>query len=57
MKLYFGHTRLNSKMNELINDSLERVQIQYGRNVKIEEIPASETFVLCHYFLLDLPEF
>ena len=42
LKLYFGHTRLQSETNLLIESNLEKLQVEIGRNNAIEEIPLDE---------------
>ena len=42
LKQYFGHTCLQSQTNDLINASLENLQIECGRNIRLEEIPQLE---------------
>ena len=44
LKLYFGHTRLNSNTNQLIEVNLQNLQIESGRNIPFESIPQSEEF-------------
>ena len=42
LKLYFGHTCLDSQTNQLISTSLENLQIEYGINMRLEDIPESK---------------
>ena len=37
MKLYFGHTRLQSNTNDLINHSLQTHEVEAGRGIKNEK--------------------
>ena len=38
LKLYIGHTRLNSPTNDLITANLQMVQVEAGRNINFEDI-------------------
>ena len=42
LKLYFGHTRLEGNTDDLITAELEKIQVEYGRNVPFAEVPDDE---------------
>lgn len=42
LKLYFGHTRLNSNTNNFITVGLQKLQVECGQNKSIEDIPSKE---------------
>ena len=44
LKLYFGHTRLQGETNDIIEYNLERLKIEIGRNIALEDIPILEKY-------------
>ena len=58
LKLYFGYTRLENETNDIIESNLEKLQVEIGRNIALQEIPPKEKhwnrtwldhiFELCH---------
>lgn len=42
LNLYFGHTRLLSKKNNIIEINLEKLKIEINYNIILEDIPELE---------------